>query len=60
MGLTPHLSRRRFEMDVKIIGTGNMGRGIATRLLAGGHQVTLLDREADNSEALAREFGGSR
>ena len=47
-------------MDVKIIGTGNMGRGIATRLLAGGHQVTLLDREADNSEALAREFGGSR
>jgi NADPH-dependent F420 reductase len=46
-------------MEVTIIGTGNMGRGIATRLLAGGHPVTLLDREADNSEALTREFGGS-
>jgi len=31
-------------MEVTIIGTGNMGRGIATRLLAGGHEVTLLDR----------------
>jgi hypothetical protein len=46
-------------MDVTIIGTGNMGRGIATRLLTGGHEVTLHDREADNSEALARELGGS-
>ena len=46
-------------MNVAIIGTGNMGRGIATRLLAGGHEVTLLDREAGKSEELARELGDS-
>lgn len=46
-------------MQVTIIGTGNMGRGIATRLLAGGHEVTLLDREPGKSEELARELGGS-
>ena len=36
-------------MDVTIIGTGNMARGIATRALAGGHYVTCSapgDREA--------------
>ena len=46
-------------MHVTIIGTGNMGRGIATRILAGGHEVTLLDREAGKAEELARELGGS-
>jgi NADPH-dependent F420 reductase len=46
-------------MNVTIIGTGNMGRGIATRLLAGGHGVTLLDRDGAKSEALAGELGGS-
>jgi NADPH-dependent F420 reductase len=46
-------------LDVTIIGTGNMGRSIATRLLAGGHQVTLLGRESAKSEELARELGGS-
>ena len=30
-------------MDITIIGTGNMARGIATRALAGGNRVTLLD-----------------
>jgi NADPH-dependent F420 reductase len=46
-------------MHVTIIGTGNMGRGIATRILAGGHDVTLLDREAGKAEELARELGGT-
>ena len=46
-------------MDVTIIGTGNMGRGIATRLLAGGHGVTMLDREIGKAEDLARELEGS-
>ena len=46
-------------MDVTIIGTGNMARGIATRLLAGGHGVTLLGTEAGKAEALAGELGGS-
>ena len=46
-------------MNVTIIGIGNMGRGIATRLLAGGHGVTWLDRDGAKSEALAGELGGS-
>ena len=33
-------------MDITIIGTGNMARGIATRALAGGNTVTLLGTEA--------------
>jgi NADPH-dependent F420 reductase len=46
-------------MQVTIIGTGNMGRGIGTRVLAGGHELTLLDREPGKAEELARELGGS-
>ena len=46
-------------MQVTIIGTGNMGRGIGTRVLAGGHELTLLDREPGKGEELARELGGS-
>jgi predicted dinucleotide-binding enzyme len=50
---------RRTKMDVTIIGTGNMARGIATRLLDGGHEITLLGTEAGKAEGLASEFGGS-
>lgn len=46
-------------MDVTIIGTGNMARGIATRLLAGGNGVTLLGTEREKAEGLAGELGGS-
>src|SRR3954452_8068293 len=45
-------------MDVTIIGTGNMGRGIATRALAGGHSVTLLGHEPGKADALAAELSG--
>ena len=45
-------------MDVTIIGTGNMARGIATRVLAGGHSVTLLGTDAGKAEALAAELDG--
>ena len=45
-------------MDITIIGTGNMARGIATRALAGGHSVTLLGTESDKAEALADELSG--
>ena len=45
-------------MDITIIGTGNMSRGIATRALAGGHSVTLLGHEAGKAEALAGELSG--
>lgn len=46
-------------MRTTIIGTGNMARGIATRLLAGGHEVTLLGHEAGKGEDLAGELDGS-
>lgn len=46
-------------MRVLIIGAGNMGRGIATRFLAGGHQVTLDDIDRAAANALAANLGGS-
>jgi 3-hydroxyisobutyrate dehydrogenase-like beta-hydroxyacid dehydrogenase len=32
-------------MKITIIGAGNMGRGIGTRAIAGGHEVEILDRD---------------
>jgi predicted dinucleotide-binding enzyme len=46
-------------MEITIIGTGNMARGIATRALAGGHSVTLLGTEAAKAKALADELSGN-
>jgi 8-hydroxy-5-deazaflavin:NADPH oxidoreductase len=40
-------------MNVTIIGTGNMARGIGTRLLAGGHSVGLVGHEPGKAEDLA-------
>ena len=46
-------------MDITIIGTGNMARGIGTRAVAGGHDVTLLGTEQAHAEELAQELDGS-
>jgi len=45
-------------MEITIIGTGNMARGIATRAVAGGHDVTLLGTEKAKAEALAQDLDG--
>ncbi len=45
-------------MEITIVGTGNMARGIATRALAGGHGVTLLGTSVENAERLAGELSG--
>jgi NADPH-dependent F420 reductase len=45
-------------MNVTIIGTGNMGRGIGYRAVAGGHKVTLVDRDPEKAETLAKELNG--
>ena len=45
-------------MNITIIGTGNMARGIATLALAGSHTVTVLGREPGKAEALASELPG--
>ena len=44
-------------MDITIIGTGNMARGIGVRALAGGNAVTLLGHtSSESAEALAEEL----
>jgi 8-hydroxy-5-deazaflavin:NADPH oxidoreductase len=43
-------------MDVTIIGAGNMGRGIGTRLVAGGNHVKILDRDPGQASELANEL----
>ena len=45
-------------MEITIIGTGNMARGIATRALAGGNDVTLLGTATEKAQALAAELPG--
>ena len=45
-------------MEITIIGTGNMARGIATRALAGGHVVTLLGTTTEKAQDLAGELSG--
>jgi 8-hydroxy-5-deazaflavin:NADPH oxidoreductase len=41
------------KMNITIVGTGNMARGIATRALAGGNSVTLIGHESGKAEELA-------
>ncbi len=45
-------------MNITIVGTGNMGRGIATRALAGGHRVTFVGTHIGKAQDLADEFEG--
>jgi 8-hydroxy-5-deazaflavin:NADPH oxidoreductase len=46
-------------MKVTIVGAGNMGRGIGTRAVAGGHEVEIVDRDPSDAGALAEELGDS-
>jgi len=46
-------------MNVTIIGAGNMGRGIGTRAVAGGHSVTFIDRNPEQAETVASEIKAS-
>ena len=40
-------------MRVGVLGTGAVGTAIATKLIEGGHEVTMGSRAADNPDALA-------
>jgi NADPH-dependent F420 reductase len=42
--------------NVTVIGAGNMARGISTRLLAGGNQVTLAGRNPEKVGELAAQL----
>ena len=46
-------------MNILIIGTGNMGRGIATRALAGKNTVTLYNEDGAKAQAVATELGAA-
>ena len=46
-------------MNITIIGAGNMGRGIGTRAVAGGHSVTFVDRDPAEAEKAATDVRAS-
>jgi NADPH-dependent F420 reductase len=48
--------RKESLMNITIIGSGNMARGIGTRALAGGHNVTLVGHKPGKAESLASEL----
>lgn len=47
-------------MNITIVGAGNMGRGIASRLAAGGHTVTFVSRDPARAEAVAADLRAVR
>jgi 8-hydroxy-5-deazaflavin:NADPH oxidoreductase len=49
----------RVSMNVTIIGAGKMGRGIGHWLVAGGHDVTVVDRVPEEAGRLAEELRGA-
>src|SRR3712207_3148336 len=51
-------ARRTRSMHVTIIGAGNMGRGIGHRIVAGGHSVTIVDRDAEEANQLMDALRG--
>jgi predicted dinucleotide-binding enzyme len=46
-------------MNVTIIGGGKMGRGIGTRLVAGGNDAQVIDRDPAEAEGLAEELSAA-
>jgi NADPH-dependent F420 reductase len=46
-------------VNVTIVGTGNMARGISSRLVAGGHEVTVLGKETADAEEVVAELGAN-
>ncbi len=46
-------------MNITIIGSGNMGRGIGTRAAAGGHSVTFVDANPEVAEKTAADVKAS-
>lgn len=46
-------------MNITIIGAGNMGRGIGTRAVAGGHSVTFVDANPETAEKAAADVRAS-
>jgi 8-hydroxy-5-deazaflavin:NADPH oxidoreductase len=45
-------------MNITIIGTGNMARGIGSRVLAGGNELTIVGKDPSAAEAVATDLNG--
>jgi 8-hydroxy-5-deazaflavin:NADPH oxidoreductase len=45
-------------MDVTIIGTGNMARGVGSRVVAGSHNLTVVGKDSQSAEAVVADIGG--
>jgi predicted dinucleotide-binding enzyme len=43
-------------VKITIDDAGNVGRGIGTRVIAGGHEVEIVDRDPAGAEKLAAEL----
>jgi NADPH-dependent F420 reductase len=46
-------------MRISIIGTGNMARGLGTRALAGGHEVTIRGKDEEHTSSAVSELRSS-
>lgn len=46
-------------MNITIIGAGNMGKGIGTRLVAGGHSVNFVDSNPEVAEKAVADVKGA-
>jgi NADPH-dependent F420 reductase len=44
-------------MDVTIIGTGNMARGVGSRVLQGGHRLTVVGKDRERAEGVVNDLG---
>jgi 8-hydroxy-5-deazaflavin:NADPH oxidoreductase len=51
-------NRKDALVNISIIGTGRMARGIAARALAGGNTVTVLGRNEAGAASVAHDLGG--
>jgi 8-hydroxy-5-deazaflavin:NADPH oxidoreductase len=45
-------------MHATLIGTGNMARGLGSRVLAGGHDLTVVGKDEQRAEAVAADLAG--
>src|SRR5690554_4537183 len=44
-------------MQIAIIGAGKMARGIGTRVVKGGHSLTIYHKQLKDAESLANDLG---
>jgi NADPH-dependent F420 reductase len=53
------VDRREAQMDVAIIGSGNVGGALARSLSRAGHRITISSTSPDEAKAIADEVGGT-